>query len=198
MGDGRGKKDHRKCHAGENAVLRERCFPGKTGGDQAAGEQSALNAVEDIQEDTVQRQRKIQRGKLPEGIAPECFLFEKDRNRAVPLRGAGMEKKQAGDQKEAGKELPGGSTECGDGGRGEIFGETEKPGEVGSTHAHKLFQKLAKRRQCRLILAEIPRRKAVVNAGGHNAERENPQKKNGPRLKKKPAADEIRTEKEKD
>ena len=82
------------------------------------------------------------------------------------LRGTGMGKKQAGGQKEAGKELPGGSAECGDSGRVEIFGETEKPGEVGSAHAHKLFQKLAKRRQCRLILAEIPRRKAVVDAGG--------------------------------
>lgn len=60
------EKDHRKCHTGENAILRERCFPGKTEGDQTAGEQSTFNAVEDIQKNTVQRKRKIQNGKLSE------------------------------------------------------------------------------------------------------------------------------------
>lgn len=71
------EKDHRKCHTGENAILRERCFPGKTGGDQTAGEQSTFNAVEDIQKNTVQRKRKIQSGKFSEGIVPEGLFFEK-------------------------------------------------------------------------------------------------------------------------
>ena len=136
----RRKKDHRKCHTGENAILRERCFPGKTGGDQTAGEQSTFNAVEDIQKNTVQRKRKIQNGKLSEGIVPEGLFFEKNRNRAVFLRGPAVRDGQAGHQKETRKEFAGGSTECSDSGRGEACGKTEKPGKVGSAHAHELFQ----------------------------------------------------------
>ena len=170
MGDGRWKKDHRKCHTGENAILRERCFPGKTESDQTAGEQSTFNAVEDIQKNTVQRKRKIQNGKLSEGIVPEGLFFEKNRNRAVFLRGPAVRDGQAGHQKETRKEFAGGSTECSDSGRGEACGKTEKPGKVGSAHAHELFQKLAKRRQCRLILAKIPCRETVVDPGGENAE----------------------------
>ena len=74
------------------------------------------------------------------------------------------------DQKETRKEFAGGSTECSNSGRGEACGKTEKPGKVGSAHAHELFQKLAKRRQCRLILAKIPCRETVVDPGGENAE----------------------------
>ena len=143
VGDGRWKKDHRKCHTGENAILRERCFPGKTEGDQTAGEQSTFNAVEDIQKNTDQRKRKIQNGKLSEGIVPEGLFFEKNRNRAVFLRGPAVRDGQAGHQKETRKEFAGGSTECSDSGRGEACGKTEKPGKVGSAHAHELFQKLA-------------------------------------------------------
>ena len=131
---------------------------------------STFNAVEDIQKNTVQRKRKIQNGKLSEGIVPEGLFFEKNRNRAVFLRGPAVRDGQAGHQKETRKEFAGGSTECSDSGRGEACGKTEKPGKVGSAHAHELFQKLAKRRQCRLILAKIPCRETVVDPGGENAE----------------------------
>lgn len=61
------------------------------------------------------------------------------------LRGPAVRDGQAGHQKETRKEFAGGSTECSDSGRGEACGKTEKPGKVGSAHAHELFQKLAKR-----------------------------------------------------
>lgn len=134
------EKDHRKCHTGENAILRERCFPGKTEGDQTAGEQSTFNAVEDIQKNTVQRKRKIQNGKLSEGIVPEGLFFEKTEIGRCFLRGPAVRDGQAGHQKETRKEFAGGSTECSDSGRGEACGKTEKPGKVGSAHAHELFQ----------------------------------------------------------
>ena len=86
------------------------------------------------------------------------------------LRGPAVRDGQAGHQKETRKEFAGGSTECSDSGRGEACGKTEKPGKAGSAHAHELFQKLAKRRQCRLILAKIPCRETVVDPGGENAE----------------------------
>lgn len=52
---------------------------------------------------------------------------------------------QAGHQKETRKEFAGGSTECSDSGRGEACGKTEKPGKVGSAHAHELFQSWQKK-----------------------------------------------------
>ena len=113
---------------------------------------------------------RLQNGKLSEGIVPEGLFLEKNRNRAVFLRGPAVRDGQAGHQKETRKEFAGGSTECSDSGRGEACGKTEKPGKVGSAHAHELFQKLAKRRQCRLILAKIPCRETVVDPGGENAE----------------------------
>ena len=122
VGDGGGKKDHRKCHTGENAI-------------QVA--QSGI--VEDIQKNTVQCKWKIQNGKLSEGIVPEGLFFEKNRNRAVFLRGPAVRDGQAGHQKETRKEFAGGSTECSDSGRGEACGKTEKPGKVGGAHAHELF-----------------------------------------------------------
>ena len=111
------------------------CIRDRTEGDQTAGEQSTFNAVEDIQKNTVQRKRKIQNGKLSEGIVPEGLFFEKNRNRAVFLRGPAVRDGQAGHQKETRKEFAGGSTECSDSGRGEACGKTEKPGKVGSAHA---------------------------------------------------------------
>lgn len=176
------EKDHRKCHTGENAILRERCFPGKTEGDQTAGEQSTFNAVEDIQKNTVQRKRKIQNGKLSEGIVPEGLFFEKNRNRAVFLGTCCARRTGRPSERDTKRVRRRQYRMQRQRQRGGLW-KDRKARQGRKRPCARTVPKAGKRRQCRLILAKIPCRETVVIPEGRMPS-DKSEEQNRPRLKR--------------
>lgn len=147
VGNGRWKKDHRKCHTGENAILRERCFPERPEVTRQPGSRALSmlwRTFRRIRFSVSGRFKTASSRKVSYQMGP--FFFEKNRNRAVFLRGPACARRTGRPSERDTKRVRRRQYRMQrQRQRGGLW-KDRKAGKVGSAHAHELFQKAGKKK----------------------------------------------------